>query len=91
MCWVVSSIEHAKKMVLVDSRILYQIKENDVYEHEKLLEKLHFRPVQKMDVCHQFRYRTYTRSRFCERRPEDENDSTALTRYLSATKNNEMS
>ena len=28
-----------KKMVLVDSRVLDQIKEKNVYEHEKLLEK----------------------------------------------------
>ena len=32
-------MEHAKKMVLVDSRVLDQIKENNVYEHEKLLDK----------------------------------------------------
>ena len=32
-------MKHAKKMVLVDSHVLDQIKENDVYKHEKLLEK----------------------------------------------------
>ena len=32
-------MEHAKNTVLVDSLILDQIKEKDVYEHEKLLEK----------------------------------------------------
>ena len=32
-------MEHARKMVLVDSRVFDQVKENDVYEHEKLLEK----------------------------------------------------
>ena len=35
VCWVVFSVEHAKKIVLVGSRILDQIKEKDVYEHEK--------------------------------------------------------
>ena len=40
-------MEHAKKMVLVDSRVLDQIKEKNVYEHEKLMEKMHARPVQK--------------------------------------------
>ena len=40
-------MEHAKKMVLVDSRVLNQIKENNVYEHEKLLEKKHSRPVER--------------------------------------------
>ena len=39
MCWVVSSKEHAKKMVLDDSRFLGKIKEKDVYGHEKLLKK----------------------------------------------------
>ena len=34
-------MEDAKKIVLVDSRILDQIKENDVYENEKLLEKMY--------------------------------------------------
>ena len=38
---------HAKKMVLVDSRVLDQIKEKNVYEHEKLLEKKHSRPVER--------------------------------------------
>ena len=32
-------MEHAEKMVLVDSRVLDQIKEKNVYEHETLLEK----------------------------------------------------
>ena len=36
-------MEHAKKMVLVDARVLYQIKDKNVYEHEKLLEKKHSR------------------------------------------------
>ena len=40
-------MEHAKKMVHVNSRVLYQIKEKNVYEHEQLLEKLHSRPVQR--------------------------------------------
>ena len=40
-------MEHAKKMILVDSRVLNQTKEKDVYEHEKLLEKKHPRPVEK--------------------------------------------
>ena len=40
-------MEHAKKMILVDSRVLYQIKEKNEYEDEKLLEKKHSRPVEK--------------------------------------------
>ena len=47
MCCVVSTMEHAKKMVLVDSRVLDQIKEKNVYEHEKLLEKKHSRSFQR--------------------------------------------
>ena len=34
-------MEHAKKMVLVDSRVMDQIKENDVYGNEKLLKKMY--------------------------------------------------
>ena len=33
-------MEHAKKMVLVDSRVFNQITEKDDCEHEKLLEKV---------------------------------------------------
>ena len=91
MCWVVSSMEHAKKMVLVDSRVLNQIKENNVYEHEKLLEKKYSRPVERKV--------TSATNLDIERVLEDDSVSddqkmkmysTALTRYLSATKNNEM-
>ena len=82
-------MKHAKEMVLVDSRVLDQIKEKDVYEHEKLFEKRHFRLVQ-MKV-------TSVTNLDIERILEDDSVSddekmkmysTALTRYLSATKNN---
>ena len=85
-------MENAKKMVLVDSRILDQIKEKNVYEHEKLLEKKHARPVERKV--------TSVTNLDIERILEDDcvsDDqktqmySTALTRYLSATKNIEIS
>ena len=44
-------MKHAKKMVLVESCVLNQIKEKNVYEHETLLEKKHFRPVQRKVTC----------------------------------------
>ena len=84
-------MEHAKKMVLVDSRVLDQIKEKNVYEHEKMLEKMHSRPVQRKV--------TSATNLDIERILEDDSVSddhkikmysTALTTYLSATKNNEM-
>ena len=84
-------MEHAKKMVMVDSRVLDEIKEKNVYEHEKLLEKLHSRPVQRKV--------TPATNLDIERIFEDDSVSddemmkmysTALTRYLSATNNNEM-
>ena len=84
-------MEHAKKMVLVDSRVLDQIKEKDHYEHEKLLEQMHSRSVQKKV--------TSATNLDIERILEDDSVrddqkmkmyATALTRYLSATKNNEM-
>ena len=40
-------MEHAKKMVLVDPRVLKQLKDKESFEHEKLLEKKHSRPAEK--------------------------------------------
>ena len=40
-------MEHAKKMVLVDPRVLEQLKDNESLEHEKLLEKKHSCPAKK--------------------------------------------
>ena len=77
-------MEHAKKMVLVDSRVLNQIKEKNVYKHEKLLEKKHSRPIERKV--------TSATNLNIERILEDDSVSddqkmkmysTALTRYLS--------
>ena len=82
-------MEHAKKIVLVDSRVLDQIKEKDVYEHEKLLER-DSHPVEKK--------MTSTTNLDVERILEDDSESddekmkfysTALTRYSCTAKNNE--
>ena len=83
-------MEHAKKMILVDARVLDQIKEKNVYEHEKLLEKKHSRPVQRkvtsatnLDIEHILED---------ESASDDQKMKTYSTaRYLTATKNNEMS
>ena len=84
-------MEHDRKMILVDSRVLDQIKEKNVYEHEKLLKKKHSRPVERKV--------TSATNLDLERILEDDSVSddqkmkmysTALTRYLSATKNNDM-
>ena len=40
-------MEHAKKMVFVDSRVLEQLKYKESFEHEKLLEKKQARPAEK--------------------------------------------
>ena len=40
-------MEHAKKMVLVDPRVLKQPKDKESFEHEKLLDKKHSRLVEK--------------------------------------------
>ena len=85
-------MEHDKKMVLADSRVLDQIEEKNVNENENLLKKLHSRPVQRKV--------TSATNLVIERILEDDSVSydeeikmysTALTRYLSATKENEMS
>ena len=36
-------MEHSKKMVLVDLRVLEQLKDKDTFEHEELLKKKHAR------------------------------------------------
>ena len=84
-------MENAKKMVLVDSRVLNQIKENYVYEHEQLLEKMHFRPVQKkvtsatnLDIERIFEYDSVSDNQKMKMY------STTLTRYLSAKKKNKI-
>ena len=40
-------MEHAKKIVLVDPRVLKQLNYKESFEHEKLLEKKHSRPAEK--------------------------------------------
>ena len=40
-------MEHAKKMVLVQPRVLEQLKDKESFEHEKLLGKNHSRPAEK--------------------------------------------
>ena len=39
-------MEHAKKMVLVDPRVLEQLKDKESFEHEKQLDKKHSRSVE---------------------------------------------
>ena len=40
-------MEHARKMVLIDPRVLEQLKYKESFEHEKLLERKHSRPAEK--------------------------------------------
>ena len=40
-------MEHAMNMVLVDPRVLEQLKDKESFEHEKLLEKKHSRPAER--------------------------------------------
>ena len=40
-------MEQAQKMVLVDPRVLEQLKDKESFEHEKLLEKKNSRPAEK--------------------------------------------
>ena len=40
-------MKHAKKMVLVDPRVLEQLKDKESFEHEKLLDKKHSRSAEK--------------------------------------------
>ena len=96
-------MKHARKMVLgmeldgrwsktrVDSRVLDQIKENKVYEHEKLLDKKHFRPVQrKVTSATNLDIERILKDSSVSDDQKMKMYSTALTRYLSATKNSEI-
>ena len=70
---VVSSIEQAKEMLLVDSRIFDQTKEKNIYEQQQLLEKKHTRPVEKkMTTATRLDLERISRDD-CERRREDKN------------------
>ena len=40
-------MEHAKKMVLVDPRVLEQLKDKELFEHEKLLDKKYSKSAEK--------------------------------------------
>ena len=40
-------MEHAEKMILVDPRILEQLKDKESFEHEKQLDKKHSRSAEK--------------------------------------------
>ena len=40
-------MQHAKKMVLVDPRVLEQLKDKESFEHEKLMLRKHSRPAEK--------------------------------------------
>ena len=74
-------------MVLVDPRVLEQLKDKDSFEHEKLLDKKHSRPAEKKVTSAS---NLKIESILCGNTISDDQKmkmySTALNRYLSAAK-----
>ena len=84
-------MEHAKKMVLVDSRVLKQLKDKESFEDEKQLDKKHSRSVEKKVTS---ATNLEIESILSDSTISDDHKlklySTALKRYLSAAKSLEM-
>ena len=84
-------MEHVKKLILVDPRVLEQLKDKESFEHEKLLEKKHSRPAEKKVISAS---NSEIESILSDSMISDEQKmkmySAALNRYLSAAKSVEM-
>ena len=84
-------MEHAKKMVLIDPRVLEQCKDKESFEHEKQLDKKQSRSAEKRVTSTSY---LKIESILSDNSISDDQKmkmySTALNRYLSAAKSLEM-
>ena len=84
-------MEHAKKMVLVDPRVLEQLKDKESFEHEKQLNKKHSKSVEKKVTSAS---NLEIESILSDNTITDDHKmkmySAALNRYFSAAKSIEM-
>ena len=84
-------MKHAKKMVLVNPRVLEQLKDKEAFEHEKLLEKKHSRSAEKKMTSES---NLEIESILSDNTISDDQKmkmySTALKRYLRAAKSLEL-
>ena len=80
-------MEHAKKMVLVDPRVLEQLKDKESFEHEKLLDKKHSRSAEEKDTsASNLEIESISSDNTISVDQKMKMYSTALNRYLSAAK-----
>ena len=84
-------MEQAKKMVLVDSRLLKQLKDKKSFEHEKLLKKKHSRPAEtKVTSASNLEIESILSNNTTTDDQKIKMYSAAFSRYLSADKSIEM-
>ena len=84
-------MEHAKKMVLLDPRVLKQLKDNESFEHEQLLKKKHSRPAEKkVTSASNLEIESILSDSTISYDQKMKMYSAALNRYLSAVKSIEM-
>ena len=80
-------MEHAKKMVLVDPRVLEQLKDKESFENEKLLDKKHSRPAEKkLTSASNLQIESILSDNTTSDDQQMKMYSMALNRYLSAAK-----
>ena len=80
-------MEHAKKMVLIDPRILKQLKDKESFEHEKQLDKKHSRSVEKkVTSASNLEIESILSDNMISDVQKIKMYSTALNRYLSVAK-----
>ena len=84
-------MEYATKMVLVDPRVLEQIKDKESFEHEKLLDKKHSRSAEKkVTSVSNLEIESILSDNTISDDQKMKMYSTAFSRYMSAAKCLEM-
>ena len=84
-------MKHAKKMALVDPRVLEQLKDKESFEHEKQLDKKHSRSVEKkVTSASNLEIESILSDNTISDDQKMKMYSMALNRYLSAAKSLEM-
>ena len=84
-------MEHAKKIVLVDPRILEQLKDKESFEHEKLLDKKHSGSAKKkVTSASNFEIESILSDKTISDDQKIKMYFTAMNRYLSDAKSLEM-
>ena len=84
-------MEHAKKMVLVDPRVLEQLKDKESLEHENQLDKKHSRSAEKkVTSANNLEIESILSDNTITDDQKMKMYSAALNRYLSTAKSIEM-